>query len=376
MKSVMQQLFDSEIEALRLFPNGGFAKDELGDDRKPAPNTAEASAGIGRRGLITLLGGALLASPLGARAQQDGRLRHIGVLMTLAATDPQSLARNAAFLQGLHELGWTIGQNVEIDYRWATGAVHDTHRYAAELAALAPDVILASGSAALESLLLATRTVPIVFVAVPDPVGVGFVDSLARPGGNATGFGSTTTFEYGIGAKWLELLKQIAPGVTRAAVILDPVTAAGIDQWRAIQAAAPSIGLATVPVNIRDGGMNSTLAGFARAANVGLIVTASAFSLVQRDAIVDLVARHKLPAVYYERSFVAAGGLISYGPDLLDQYRRAGAYVDRILKGEKPADLPVQTATKYEIVMNRKTAQALGLDIPAAVLAPIDEVIE
>ena len=245
---------------------------------------------------------------------------------------------------------------------------------AAELAALAPDVILASGSAALESLLLATRTVPIVFVLVPDPVGAGFVDSLARPGGNATGF--TTTFEYWIGAKWLKLLRQIAPGVTRAAVILDPVTTAGIDQWSAIQAVAPSIGLETVPVNIRDGGMNRTLAAFARASNGGLIVTASAFSLVHRDAIVELVARHKLPAVYYERSFVAAGSLISYGPDFLDQYRRAGAYVDRILKGEKPADLPVQTATKYEIVMNRKTAQALGLDIPAAVLARIDEVIE
>jgi len=351
MKSVMQRLFDSEIEALRLFPNGGFAKDELGDDWKPAPETVEASAGIGRRQFMTLPGGALLASPLAAQARGDERLRHIGVLMTLAAIDPQAQARNAAFLQGLHELGWTIGRNVQIDRRWATGAVDDTRRHAAELAALAPDVILASGSAALESLLLATRTVPIVFVAVPDPVGAGFVDSLARPGGNATGFATTTTFEYGVGAKWLELLKQIAPGVTRAAVILDPVTAAGIGQWKAIQAAAPSIGLETVPVNIRDGGMNRTLAAFARASNVGLIVTASAFSLVHRDAIVDLVARHKLPAVYYERSFVAAGGLISYGPDFLDQYRRAGAYVDRILKGEKPADLPVQTATKYEIVM-------------------------
>jgi len=374
MKSVMQRLFDSEIEALRLFPSGGLAKDGLGDDWKPAPDTVEASAGIGRREFITLLGGALLASPLAARAQQDERPRHIGVLMTLAAIDPQAQARNAAFLQGLHELGWTIGRNVQIDHRWATGGVDDTRRRAAELAALAPDVILASGSAALESLLLATRTVPIVFVVVPDPVGAGFVDSLARPGGNATGF--TTTFEYRIGAKWLELLKQIAPGVTRAAVILDPVTTAGTGQWSAIQAAAPTIGLAAVPVNIRDGGMNRTLAAFARASNVGLIVTASAFSLVHRDAIVDLVARHKLPAVYYERSFAAAGGLISYGPDFLDQYRRAGAYVDRILKGEKPADLPVQTATKYEIVMNRKTAQALGLDIPAAVLARVDEVME
>ena len=359
-----------------LFPSGGFAKDELGDDWKPAPDTIEASAGTGRREFITLLGGALLAWPLAARAQQDERLRRIGVLMTLAANDPQAQARNAAFLQGLHELGRTIGRNVQIDHRWATGGVDDTRRHAAELAALAPDVILASGSTALESLLLATRTVPIVFVAVPDPVGACFVDSLARPGGNATGFTTTTTFEYGIGAKWLELLKQIAPGVTRAAVILDPVTTAGIGQWSAIQAAAPTIGLETVPVNIRDGGMNGTLAAFARASNVGLIVTASAFSLVQRDAIVDLVARHKLPAVYYERSFVAAGGLISYGPDFLDPYRRAGAYVDRILKGEKPADLPVQTATKYEIVMNRKTAHALGLDIPAAVLARIDEVIE
>jgi putative ABC transport system substrate-binding protein len=374
MKSVMQRLFDSEIEALRLFPSGGFAKDGLGDDWKPAPDTVEASAGIGRREFITLLGGALLASPLTARAQQDERLRHIGVLMTLAAIDPQAQARNAAFLQGLHELGWTIGRNVQIDHRWATGGVDDTRRHAAELAALTPDVILASGSAALESLLLATRTVPIVFVVVPDPVGAGFVDSLARPGGNATGF--TTTFEYGIGAKWLELLKQIAPGVTRAAVILDPVTTAGTGQWSAIQAVAPTIGLATVPVNIRDGGMNRTLAALARASNVGLIVTASAFSLVHRDAIVELAARLKLPAVYYGRSFVAAGGLISYGHDFLDQYRRAGTYVDRILKGEKPADLPVQTATRYEIVMNRKTARALGLDIPATVLARVDEVME
>ena len=374
MKSVMQRLFDSEIEALRLFPSGSFAKDGLGDDWKPAPNTVEASAGIGRREFITLSGGALLASPLAARAQQDERLRHIGALMTVAAIDPQAQAGNAAFLQGLHELGWTIGRNVQIDHRWTTGAVGDTRRHAADLAALAPEVILASGSAALESLLLATRTVPIVFVVVPNPVGAGFVDSLARPGGNATGF--TTAFEYGIGARWLELLKQVAPEVTVAAVMLDPATTVGIGQWSAIQAVAPTIGLATVPVNIRDDGMNRTLAAFARASNTGLIVTASAFSLVHRDAIVDLVARHKLPAVYHERSFVAGGGLISYGPDFLDQYRRAGAYVDRILKGEKPAELPVQTATRYEIVMNRKTAQALGLDIPATVLARVDEVME
>jgi putative tryptophan/tyrosine transport system substrate-binding protein len=290
------------------------------------------------------------------------------------AIDQQAHARTAAFLEGLRELGWTVGRNVQIEYRWATSGVDDTHRHATELVALAPDVILASGNAAMESLLRATRTVPIVFVIVPDPVGAGFVDSLARPGGNATGF--TKTFEHGIGAKRLELLKQIAPGVTRVAVILDPATTAAVDQWRALQAVAPSIGLETVPINLRDPEMNRTLAAFARALNGGLIVTASVFAVVHRSVIVELAARYKLPAVYYERSFVAAGGLVSYGPDFVDDYRRAAAYVDRILKGEKPADLPVHTTTKYELVINLETAKALGLDIPASVLARVDEVIE
>ena len=349
-------------------------------DWKPVPDNAKAGAGIGRRESIALIGGALLAPPLAAHAQQiervrhSERVRHIGVLMLMAEFDPQAQARNAAFLQGLQELGWAVGRNVKIDYRWAGGG-GDIRRDAAELAALAPDVILGSGRAAVESLLLATRTVPIVFVIVPDPVAAGFVDSLERPGGNATGL--ATPFEYGIVAKWLELLKQIAPGVTRAAVILDPATTAGIGQWGAMQAVAPSIGLEIVPVNIRDGEkMNRTLAGFGHALNGGLIVTISALAVVHRDVIVTLAARHKLPAVYYERSFVAAGGLISFGPDFPDQYRRAGAYVDRILKGEKPADLPVQTTTKYELVMNLETTKALGLDIPASVLAGVDEVVE
>jgi putative ABC transport system substrate-binding protein len=328
---------------------------------------------VKRRAFISLLGGAA-AWPVAARAQQGERVRRIGVLMPLAADDPAAQARNAAFLQGLQQLGWTVGQNVQIEYRWSGGNDELTRKYAAELAALAPEVILASGSASVGPLLQATRTVPIVFAIVPDPVGAGFVDSLARPGGNATGF---TSFDYGIGAKWVELLKEIAPRVTRAAVLRDPAIAGGIGQWAAIQTAGPSLALEVSPVNMRDAGeIERALTAFARSPNGGLIVTGSPLAFVHRDVIVSLAARHKLPAVYMERSLVTAGGLISYGPDFLDGYRRAAGYVDRILKGEKPGDLPVQQPTKYELVINLKTAKALGIEMPASVLARADEVVE
>ena len=302
-------------------------------------------------------------------------MRRIGVLMTSAADDPEAQARIAAFLQGLQQLGWTDRpQRADRLLAGPQAMPTDIRRYAAELVALAPDVILAAGTATVGPLLQATRTVPIVFAIVADPVGAGFVDSLARPGGNATGF---MQFEYSMSGKWLELLKQIAPGVTRAAVLRDPAIAAGIGQFGAIQAVAPSLGVEVSPVNVRDAGeIERAVAAFARAPNGGLIVTASALAIVHRDLIIALAARHKLPAVYSDRFFVTAGGLISYGPDLVDQYRRAAGYVDRILKGEKPADLPVQAPTKYELVINLKTAKALGLDVPPTLLARADEVIE
>jgi putative ABC transport system substrate-binding protein len=326
-----------------------------------------------RREFITLLGGAA-AWPLAARAQQREHMRRIGVLWPLAADDPISQARNAAFLQALQQLGWTVGQNIQIDYRWSGGNDEVTRKYAVELAALAPEVILASGSAATGPLLQATRTVPIVFAIVPDPVGAGFVDSLARPGGNATGF---ISFDYGISGKWLELLKEIAPSVTRAAILRDPAITAGIGQWGAIQTAAPSLGLETSPLNVRDASeIERAVTAFARSPNGGLVVTGSALANIHRNLIITLAARHRLPAVYFERFFVTAGGLISYGPDFLDQYRRAAAYVDRILKGEQPADLPVQAPTKYVLAINLKTAKALGLEVPTSVLARADEVIE
>jgi len=326
-----------------------------------------------RRQFISLIGGAA-AWPLAARAQQSERMRRIGVLTNLAENDPEGQSRNEAFRQGLHQLGWTDGGNVRIDYRGTLGDAERTRRYAAELVALAPDVILATGSAAAGPLLQATRTVPIVFVIVPDPVGAGFVDGLARPGGNATGFLSS---EYGISGKWVELLKQIAPAVIRAAIIRDPAITAGIGQFGAIQAVAPSLGVEVSPVNVRDAGeIERAVTAFARASNGGVIVTGSALAGVHRDLIITLAARHKLPAVYYARYFVAAGGLISYGPDFVDQYRQAASYVDRILKGEKPADLPVQAPTKYELVINLKTAKALGIEIPPTLLARADEVIE
>jgi ABC-type uncharacterized transport system substrate-binding protein len=281
-------------------------------------------------------------------------------------------ARIAALLQELRQLGWT-GRNVRIDIHWAGADAENIRKHAAELATLAPDVILANGSVVVAPLLQATRTVPIVFVVVPDPVGAGFVDSLARPGGNATGF---VQFEYGLSRKWLELLKELAPPVTRAAVLRDAAVPAGTGQFGAIQSVAPSVGVEVSPVNIRDVGEMSVVAAFARSANGGLIVTGSALAQLHRNLIITLAARHKLPAVYFERFFVTVGGLISYGPDLVDQYRRAAGYVDRILRGEKPVDLPVQAPTKYELVINLKTAKALGLDVPWFLQQRADEVIE
>jgi len=331
---------------------------------------------IGRREFITLLGGGAAAAwPITARAQRADRVRRIGVLMAATANDPEYQARMGAFEQGLALLGWTDGQNVRIDTRWATTNADDIRRHAAELAALAPDVILAAtGTTTVVPLLQATHIVPIVFVIVIDPVGAGFVASLARPGGNATGF---LMFEYGLSGKWLELLKQIAPGVTRAAVLRDPAIASGIGQFGAIQSAAPSLGMEAIPVNVRDvGEIERDIAAFARSSNGGLIVTASPQASRHRDLIVTLAARHRLPAVYPWRYYVASGGLLSYGPDNLDQYRRAAGYVDRILKGEKPSDLPVQAPTKYELAINLKTAKALDIEVPPTLLARADEVIE
>jgi ABC-type uncharacterized transport system substrate-binding protein len=327
-----------------------------------------------RREFITLFGGAAAAWPLAARAQQGERMRRIGVIMSNAPDDPEGQARVVTFLQGLQQSGWTDGRNVRIEYRWATGDPDRFRRYAAELVAIAPDVILVTGSAAVGQLLQVTRSVPIVFVAVPDAVGAGFVENLARPGGNATGF---IGFEYGLSGKWLELLKEIAPGVTRAAVLRDPAITAGIGQFGAIQAVAPSVGIQVSPAGVSGADeIERAVTAFARGSNGGLIVTGSALAVVHRDLIVTLAARHKLPAVYWDRAPVASGGLISYGADLRDQYRRAAGYVDRILKGEKPGDLPVQAPTKYELIINLKTAKALGLEVPPTLLVRADEVIE
>ncbi len=323
-----------------------------------------------RREFITLLGGAAAGWPVAAHAQ---RMRRIGVLVAVG-DDPESRSRITAFVQALQELGWTEGRDIRIDARWGGGDPDRFRRYAAELVALAPDVILVSGGSGMGPMLQATRTVPIVFVQVTDPVGAGFVDSLARPGGNATGF---THFEYGISAKWLELLKQIAPGVTRAAVLRDPAIASGVGQFAVIQSVAPPLGVELTPVNVRDAEeIERAVTAFARGSNGGLIVTASALAVVHRDLIITLAARHKLPAIFPFRFHVTGGGLISYGPDTIDPHRRAASYVDRILKGEKPADLPVQAPTKYELVINLKTAKALGIDVPPALLVRADEVIE
>jgi putative tryptophan/tyrosine transport system substrate-binding protein len=327
-----------------------------------------------RRQFIALLGGAAAAWPLAVRAQQAEHVRRIGVLVSIAPDDPEAQARVAAFIHELQQLGWADGRNLRIDIRWGAGDAERIRRYAAELVALAPNAILAVGGGAVGPLLQTTRTVPIVFTLTPDPVGAGFVDSLARPGGNATGF---TNFEYGIGGKWLELLKEIAPRVTRAAVLRDPAIPAGIGQFGAIQAVAPSFGIELRPVDVRDAGeIERAVATFARSSNDGLIVTSNALALVHRNLIVTLAARHRLPTIYPFRIFVTAGGLASYGPDSIDPHRRAASYVDRILKGEKPADLPVQAPTKYELAINLKTAKALGLEVPTSVLARADEVIE
>jgi putative ABC transport system substrate-binding protein len=329
---------------------------------------------VKRRQFITLLGCAAAAWPLVARAQQPERMRRIGVLLPASAEESQYQAWLGAFLQELALLGWNIGRNVRLDTRWATASAAEVRKHAAELAALAPDVILAHGASSVVALLQVTRTVPIVFPAAVDPVGAGIVDSLARPGGNATGFGA---FEYSLGGKWLELLKQIAPGMARVAVLRDPANPGGPALFGIIQAVAPSLKVDVNPVDMRNADeIERAVAGFARSSIGGLIITPNPFATVHRDLIIALAARHSLPSVYYDRSFVTAGGLISYGPDFLDQYRRAAGYVDRILKGEKPADLPVQAPTKYELVINLKTAKALGLEVPPSLLARADEVIE
>jgi putative ABC transport system substrate-binding protein len=325
-----------------------------------------------RRNFIALLGGAAASWPLAVRAQQGERVRRIGALMNLAADDPEALGRITAFVQGLQQLGWTDGRNVRIDARWAAGNADNFRKYAADLIALAPDCILATSTQSVTALQQATTTVPIVFVQVIDPVGAGMVASLARPGGNTTGF---TVFEYGMSGKWVELLKELAPGVRRVAVLRD--LAIGIAQLAAIQAVAPSFGVELSAIGLRDANeIESAIAAFARSQNGGLIVTASTPGAIHRELITTLAARHRLPAVYAFRYFAMAGGLISYGPDSIDPYRLAAGYIDRILKGEKPSDLPVQAPTKYELVINLKTARTLGLDVPSTLLARADEVIE
>jgi putative ABC transport system substrate-binding protein len=329
---------------------------------------------VRRREFITLLGSAAVARPLAARAQQPERMRRIGVLTPLAADDAESMARIAAFLQGLGDLGWAVGRNVRIDYRWSAGDPDRIRKDAMELVALAPDVILATGTPVTSALQQASLSVPIVFAQVPDPVANGFVASLARPGGNTTGF---TTYDYAASAKWVEILKEVAPGVRRAAVLRDPTIASGIGQLGAVLAVAPSLGMELSPIGVRNAGeIDRAITAFAREPNGGLIVLASPLSIVQRELIITLAARHRLPAVYGLRFFAIDGGLISYGPDSVEPYRRAAGYVDRILRGEKPADLPVQTPTKYDLVINAKTAKALGLTVPPTLLARADEVIE
>jgi putative ABC transport system substrate-binding protein len=328
-----------------------------------------------RRAFLGALSGAVIAWPLAARAQQPDRIRTVGLLIAAAADDPEFQGRIAAFRQGLSQLGWSEGRNLRIDIRWATTNAELLRKHATELVALAPDVIVsASGTTTTAPLIEATRTLPIVFVLLIDPVGAGFVASLARPGGNVTGF---LMFEYGMSGKWLELLKQIAPNVTRAAVVRDPAIASGIGQFGAVQSAAPSFGLVASPINLRDAGeIDRDLTAFAKSPNGGLIVTASPRATQYRDVIIALAARYRLPAVYASRHFVTDGGLISYGPDIQDQYRRTADYVDRVLKGEKTADLPVQAPTKFELLINLKTAKTLGIEMPTTLVARADELIE
>jgi ABC-type uncharacterized transport system substrate-binding protein len=329
---------------------------------------------IGRRELIAVLSGAAAAWPLAARAQQPGRMRRIGVLMNFAADDPEGQARMAAFHQGLQESGWTLGRNAQIDVRWSAVDAESSRRYAAEVVGLAPDVILASASAAMGALQQTTRTMPVVFVTIIDPVGAGFVESLAHPGGNVTGF---ALYEYTLSGKWLELLKEIAPGVTRVAVLRDPTVGSGTGQYAIIQAVAQSLGVELRPIDLREASeIERAIVTFAQVPNGGLINAGAPSAVVHRGLVTTLAARYRLPAVYSSRYFVTVGGLISYGPDSIDPYRRAAAYVDRVLKGEKPADLPVQVPTKYELVINLKTAKALGLTVPDSLLARANEVIE
>ena len=326
-----------------------------------------------RREFITLIGGTAVAWPITLRAQQPERVRRIGIILATTADDAEFQAWVGAFLQALALLGWTIGRNVRIDTRWASANPGEIRRNAAELVALTPDVILAHGASTVRELLQVTRAVPIVFPVVSDPVAAGYVESMARPGGNATGF---TSFDWDVCAKWLELLKQTAPNVTRVAVLRD-TQGSGPAQFAVIQAAAPSLRMQVSPVNMREGGeIERAVTAFARSPGGGLIVTAGPAATRDRNLIIKLATRHRLPAVYYERLFVAGGGLISYGPDFVDNYRRAASYVDRILKGEKPGDLPVQAPTKYEFVINLKTAKALGLTVPSSLLATATEVIE
>jgi len=329
---------------------------------------------VDRRHFIALIAGAAVIGQLPARAQQNERTRRVGVLMNLTADDPEGNARSTAFIKGLEELGWSAGGNLRIDYRWGAGDPELFRKYATELVALAPDAILATGTPVVEALRGVTRTVPIVFVTVIDPVGAGFVESLARPGGNSTGF---TLFEYGMSGKWVELLKQIAPWVRRAAVLRDSAIGSGTGQLAAIQAVAPSFGLELIPVGVQDvGEIERSITAFARQSNGSLIVTASTLALVHREPITALAAKHMLPAIYGDRTFSTIGGLLSYGPNRVDPYRRAAAYIDRILKGEKPADLPIQAPTKYELVINLKTAQTLGITVSPLLLARADEIIE
>ncbi|MFZ3251344.1 MAG: ABC transporter substrate-binding protein [Pseudolabrys sp.] len=327
-----------------------------------------------RRDFMKVVAGSAVSWPLDALAQQSERMRRIGVLLQATKSDLEVKPRLKAFLDGLEQFGWTEGRNLQLEYRWAGGNTDDVRRHARELVALAPDVLVAAGSAAVGALQQATRTIPIVFTTVGDPVGAGFVENLARPGGNITGF---SVFEYAIGGKWLALLKEVSPRTNRVAVLRDPTVALGPGQFGAIQTAAPSFGMEVIPIDVREPAkIERTVTAFAKSSNGGLIVAGSPLAQIHRKQIISLAALHKLPAIYFERFFVTDGGLISYGSDFVDQYRRAGGYVHRILEGEKPTDLPVQAPTKYELVINLKTARAMGLEIPSTLLARADEVIE